>query len=558
MFEKIKADGFTVEIRLWDFDTIDAEAIVNPTDGTFSGSGGVDAMIHKKAGKRIIHAVVPQYKQDHMERMERCYYDCIQEADSARNQCHSVLIPLLGVGSMGWDPKTSMHCAWNAILHYAGDKAAGYYGQDRIRKIVIACNEKNYSMIKEYRKNWGHVFLRTPEKWAHHGDLFFWEYLKQRLSEYTVIQEYPSAAGLLKIVARLHAEVTGFAFEKGKVRFAKQDGSLGKLSGMPIDGDFWLDTMLPLLLENYCLHMEELGLPPMDTVEVLIGNYSWTIPKDCEYYFDLMRGSHGKFVIKESPAEEKKLSLKKVGLKYSPAVEKALAICFEAHKEQKDNNGLPYVFHPFHLAEQMETEDEICAALLHDVVEDSHYTLDDLKHAGFNETVTEAVRLLTRDLSVPYMEYIRAIRKNKVARKVKLADLLHNSDPARKAIESEWEKKRARKYRIAKAILEDDPYDKYLYHYRKTIPLDDQGTYFLSVFYEADGIVKKYSLDVEKAEDTHIEFIVKDIQLLKNILGSKDSFPEAIAEFMAAHGEYDFKNLLSKCGVEYQVFHYGD
>ena len=58
---------------------------------------------------------------------------------------------------------------------------------------------------------------------------------------------------------------------------------------------------------------------------------------------------------------------------YTPATKKALNICFEAHVEQKDKSGLPYVFHPFHLAEQMETEETTVVALLHDTVEDTDY-----------------------------------------------------------------------------------------------------------------------------------------------------------------------------------------
>ena len=63
---------------------------------------------------------------------------------------------------------------------------------------------------------------------------------------------------------------------------------------------------------------------------------------------------------------------------YTEQTKKALALCFEAHKEQKDKSGLPYVFHPFHLAEQMTDEDTVTAALLHDVAEDTDITVDDM------------------------------------------------------------------------------------------------------------------------------------------------------------------------------------
>lgn len=68
---------------------------------------------------------------------------------------------------------------------------------------------------------------------------------------------------------------------------------------------------------------------------------------------------------------------------YTTLTKKALKICFNAHKNQVDKTGVPYVFHPFHLAEQMDTEDSVCVALLHDVVEDTDITFDDLTKEGF-------------------------------------------------------------------------------------------------------------------------------------------------------------------------------
>lgn len=116
---------------------------------------------------------------------------------------------------------------------------------------------------------------------------------------------------------------------------------------------------------------------------------------------------------------------------YTKQTKLALRICFEAHKNQLDKSNLPYVFHPFHLAEQMQTEETIITALLHDVVEDSAYTLQDLKNNGFPESVLQAVSLLTHDSDTDYFSYIAEIKKNAIARVVKLADLKHNSDLSR-------------------------------------------------------------------------------------------------------------------------------
>ncbi len=116
---------------------------------------------------------------------------------------------------------------------------------------------------------------------------------------------------------------------------------------------------------------------------------------------------------------------------YTNLTKKALKISFNAHKDQVDKTGIPYVFHPFHLAEQMDDEKSTCVALLHDVVEDTDYTFDDLKNEGFTKEIIDAVKLLTHDPSVPYLDYINMIKENSIARKVKLADLKHNSDLSR-------------------------------------------------------------------------------------------------------------------------------
>jgi (p)ppGpp synthase/HD superfamily hydrolase len=139
---------------------------------------------------------------------------------------------------------------------------------------------------------------------------------------------------------------------------------------------------------------------------------------------------------------------------YTDLTKKALKISFDAHKNQLDKSGVPYVYHPFHLAEQMDDEYSTCVALLHDVVEDTDTTLDDLSRF-FPKEVIDAIALMTHDDSVPYLDYVRTIKSNPIASKVKLADLRHNSDLTRldkiddKAIE------RAEKYKKAIRILEN-------------------------------------------------------------------------------------------------------
>lgn len=138
---------------------------------------------------------------------------------------------------------------------------------------------------------------------------------------------------------------------------------------------------------------------------------------------------------------------------YTKMTKAALKLCFDAHKEQPDKSGLPYVFHPFHLAEQMKDEDTTVVALLHDVVEDSDYTLDDLRQMGFSKQVLDAVALMTHDPAVPYMDYIAQIKANPIARAVKLADLRHNSDLTRLDTVTPQDEARAKKYRKAIRLL---------------------------------------------------------------------------------------------------------
>ena len=138
---------------------------------------------------------------------------------------------------------------------------------------------------------------------------------------------------------------------------------------------------------------------------------------------------------------------------YTPLTGKALQFAYQAHHGRTDKSGLPYIHHPLHLAEQMTEEYAAVCALLHDVVEDTQYTFDDLEKEDFPEEVLAALRLLTHDDSADYLDYIRAIRNNPIAAAVKKADLRHNSDLSRLASVTENDLSRAEKYKEALSIL---------------------------------------------------------------------------------------------------------
>lgn len=143
---------------------------------------------------------------------------------------------------------------------------------------------------------------------------------------------------------------------------------------------------------------------------------------------------------------------------YTALTNKAMKIAYDAHHGQLDCNGVPYIFHPYHLAEQMCDEITTCVALLHDVVEDTDITIEQLEEV-FPKEVTEALKLLTHDDNTDYFEYIRAIKSNPVARTVKMADLQHNSDQSRivdkKVVSAEKLEHWNKKYTKARQILED-------------------------------------------------------------------------------------------------------
>ena len=134
---------------------------------------------------------------------------------------------------------------------------------------------------------------------------------------------------------------------------------------------------------------------------------------------------------------------------YTPLTKRAILFAFDAHRGQYDKSGLPYITHPLHVAESMETEDECVVALLHDVLEDTDITIEYLTRIGISDRQIAALKLLCHDDSVPYLEYVQAIRVDPIARKVKLADLHHNSDLTRLNVITIQDIERVEKYKQA-------------------------------------------------------------------------------------------------------------
>lgn len=108
-------------------------------------------------------------------------------------------------------------------------------------------------------------------------------------------------------------------------------------------------------------------------------------------------------------------------------LEKAILLAVQAHAGQLDKAGQPYISHPLRLMTQMDSEKAQLVALLHDVLEDTPTTLNDLQQLGLPEDVLTAIQLLTHDkANEPYKVYVRRLKANPLARQVKLADLQDN------------------------------------------------------------------------------------------------------------------------------------
>ena len=132
----------------------------------------------------------------------------------------------------------------------------------------------------------------------------------------------------------------------------------------------------------------------------------------------------------------------------------SLTLATIKHAGQFDKGGKPYIMHVIRVMQGVEDEDEKIIALLHDLVEDTDATIEDLKEYGFSDEVIQGVSLLTRDPGEDYRKYIENLSENKKARNVKLSDLKDNQDHTRLNDPMTKEgQKRLEKYRAAEAYI---------------------------------------------------------------------------------------------------------
>lgn len=134
-------------------------------------------------------------------------------------------------------------------------------------------------------------------------------------------------------------------------------------------------------------------------------------------------------------------------------LENAISIAAQAHAGQLDKAGAPFILHPLRVMLRVDGDEERMAAVLHDVVEDSPWTLGDLRAEGFSEAVLAAVDCLTRREGEVYLDFCRRAAANEIARRVKLADIDDNLDPQRVAALPQEHHSLADRYGKARAIL---------------------------------------------------------------------------------------------------------
>jgi len=134
-------------------------------------------------------------------------------------------------------------------------------------------------------------------------------------------------------------------------------------------------------------------------------------------------------------------------------IQTAISIACDAHGDQLDKAGEAYILHPLRLMLQFDDERLRIIAVLHDVIEDSEITLEDLKSKGFGEEILRALDRLTKKSSESYEQFIGRVSKNDLAKKVKIADLKDNLNIVRLETISHNDIERIKKYHGALQFL---------------------------------------------------------------------------------------------------------
>ncbi len=202
------------------------------------------------------------------------------------------------------------------------------------------------------------------------------------------------------------------------------------------------------------LNMGEIvkSVSPSEEYRYSFGEDKW-VPSTI---MSLYRSGSGEFSGKYEETDENAVPeyIKSMSKKYDELLKLADKTAAEMHKDQVDKGGHPYIEHPRAVAASLKNTEYKIIGLLHDVVEDTPVTFDDLRAMGFTERIVNSIRLVTKTENYVYEEYLSEIRKDEGARNVKMADLRHNMDLSRIPSPTEKDMERIEKYKKSLAFLE--------------------------------------------------------------------------------------------------------
>lgn len=174
-----------------------------------------------------------------------------------------------------------------------------------------------------------------------------------------------------------------------------------------------------------------------------------------EKYFQNKLNKVANKVFVEYPGNDKDLLIEHINSLNINDLEKAILVATYFHSNQVDKGGNPYILHVLSVAMKVKTMKEKIVAILHDILEDTEITKEDLKKLKFSDEIIEAVECLTRQENESYMDFIRRIKTNDLSKSVKIEDLDENMDLRRLDEVTEEDLKRFKKYKKARKILSE-------------------------------------------------------------------------------------------------------
>lgn len=234
---------------------------------------------------------------------------------------------------------------------------------------------------------------------------------------------------------------------------------------------------------------------------------------------------------------------------------KAHKLYYNFYLNHSENFVSQNTHQPLNLANKMKDEYAAASALLNDMVKAGQLSIEDLRKDGFAFQVTDALSLLNNGKSILDLDYVLEIRKNPVARAVMAADIaMQELDQWTKFATKEAEREDLKR-RFVRVLLEDDGHDFTGKRIQKRFQLDHERLFFLTVIYTDEGI-ESYSIDVEKASDSHYQLTAENGERLRMGLNSKLTLWEGLMLYLEDHGEGTLLSLMDRENIKYSQMHF--